>query len=80
MKTVTLYTKLGCHLCETVEATLQTVSKRHRFLLVRRDISEDPADFERYKHDVPVVLVDGVEIARHRLSSERLIRSLEGTR
>jgi glutaredoxin len=76
MKTVTLYTKRGCHLCETVEATLAVVGRRHRFTLLRRDICEDAADFELYGHDVPVVLVNGVEIARHRLSAERLVSAL----
>jgi len=43
MKTVTLYTKLGCHLCEEVEGTIAAVAKRVRFVLERRDISDDPA-------------------------------------
>ena len=76
MKIVTLYTKLGCHLCEVVEGTLAEVGKRRRFELVRRDISESADDYEKYKHDVPVVLVDGVEIARHRMTAEQLIKSL----
>ena len=76
MKTITLYTKHGCHLCEVVEATLAAVAKSRTFDLVRRDISEDAADYEKYRHDVPVILVDGVEIGRHRLSEEQLIRAL----
>jgi hypothetical protein len=76
MKTVTLYTKLGCHLCDEVEATLASVAGRRPFRLERRYISEDPADYEKYKHDVPVVLVDGVEIARHRMSAEQLLGAL----
>ena len=76
MKTVTLYTKLGCHLCETVEATIAFILKRQKFILVRRDITEDPADYEKFQHDIPVILVDGVEIARHRMSPEQLIRAL----
>ena len=76
MKTVTFYTKLGCHLCEVVEATLANVARSRKFALVRRDISEDAADYEKYKHDIPVVLVDGVEIARHRMTAEQLLNSL----
>ena len=76
MKTVTLYTKLGCHLCEAVEVVIATALKRHHFHFVRRDISEDAADYELYKHDIPVVLVDGVEVARHRLMIEQLNRAL----
>ena len=76
MKTVTFYTKLGCHLCDQVESTIAQVAKGLRFDLLRRDISEDPADYELYKHDVPVVLVDGVEIARHRMTARQLIEAL----
>ncbi len=76
MKTVTLYTKLGCHLCEDAEAVLAAVGGRRPFHLVRRYITDDPADYEQYKHDVPVILVDGVEIARHRLTPERLLAAL----
>ena len=76
MKIITLYTKLGCHLCEAVERTIATVIRKKKFILVRRDISEDLADYEKYKHDVPVVLVDGVEIARHRMLEEELVKSL----
>ena len=76
MKTVTLYTKLGCHLCEAVEVTIAAVAKRRRFVLDRRDIADDPADYEKYKHDVPVILVDGVEVARHRMTTEQLEAAL----
>ncbi len=76
MKTVTLYTKPGCHLCEAVEEMLAAVGRGRSFTFVRRDISEDVADYEMYKHDIPVVQVDGVEIARHRLSREQLIAAL----
>ena len=76
MKTVTLYTKLGCHLCEEVESTIAAAAKRVQFILDRRDITHDPADFEKYKHDVPVILVDGIEIARHRMSPGQLRAAL----
>ena len=76
MKTITIYTKSGCHLCELAEATIAWIHRHHGFTLRRRDICADPADFERYKHDVPVTLVDGVEIARHRLTADQLLAAL----
>jgi glutaredoxin len=72
MKTVTLFTKLGCHLCEAVEELLVSEQKRQPFAFIRRDISEDAGEYEKYKFDIPVILVDGVEIARHRLTAARL--------
>jgi rSAM/selenodomain-associated transferase 1 len=40
--------------------------------LQRRNILENLVDYEKYKHDIPVILVDDVEIARHHLSAEQL--------
>jgi glutaredoxin len=74
--TVTLYTKPGCHLCEAVEQVIRRVSRRRSFDFVSRNIEADPADYEKYKHDIPVVTVDGVEIARHRMTADQLERAL----
>jgi hypothetical protein len=74
--TVTLYTKPGCHLCEAVEQVIVQVSRRRPLEVVRRDILDDPADFERYQHEIPVILLDGVEIARYRLTAEELEAAL----
>jgi hypothetical protein len=40
--------------------------------VVLRNILDDPADLERYQYEIPVVLLDGVEIARYRLTAEEL--------
>jgi hypothetical protein len=70
--TVTLYTKPGCHLCEAVEQVITQVARRRPLDVVLRNILDDPADFERYQHEIPVVLLDGVEIARYRLTAGEL--------
>lgn len=70
--TVTLYTKPGCHLCEAVEQVIAQVARRRPLDVVRRNILDDPADFERYQYEIPVVLLDGVEIARYRMTAEEL--------
>jgi glutaredoxin len=70
--TVTLYTKPGCHLCEAVEQAIAHVARRRPLEVVLRNILDDPADLERYQYEIPVVLLDGVEIARYRLTAEEL--------
>jgi glutaredoxin len=72
MRMVTLYTKEGCHLCEQVLAVIEQVRARHPFDLTIVDILDDPRAYDLYKHDVPVVLLDGGEIARHRLTAGQL--------
>ena len=76
MKLVTLYTKPQCHLCDLVKAVIQDVARRRRFRLEVRNILDDPADTEKYKTAIPVVMVDGQEIARYRLTGHDLEAAL----
>jgi glutaredoxin len=76
MSRVTLYTKEGCHLCEQALAVIEEVRRRHPFDLTLVDILDDPQAYDLYKHDIPVVLLDGGEIARHRLTAGQLVDHL----
>ena len=76
---VTIFTKPECGLCEEAEEVIEAVRARRPFELVRRSILENFDDYEKYKHDIPVILVDGVEIARHHLSEAVLARALNAT-
>ena len=75
MKTITLYTRAGCHLCENAEQVIaQVAAGRARVELV--DIDADPALTDRYTVRVPVVAVDGVEIAEYELDPRTLDAAL----
>lgn len=76
MKQVVLYTKPGCHLCDAVEQVIVKVRQRRQFEFSRFNILDDPAVFERYRHDIPVVTVDDREIARHRMTAAQLEAAL----
>ena len=73
---VVLYTKPGCHLCEVVERVISSVRSKRDFDFVHANILDDSADFEKYRNDIPVVTVDGVEIARHGLTAAELEHAL----
>jgi hypothetical protein len=73
---VTLFTKPGCHLCEAVEQVIGRVRKKTPFELEVRNILDDARDLEQFQHDIPVVHVDGQEIARHRMSAAQLEAAL----
>ena len=77
LTTVTLYTKPGCHLCEPVAATIRAAAEVRRFDFVTRNILEGPADFAHYQFAIPVVTVNGEEIARYRLSLSELLSRLD---
>ena len=74
--TVTLYSKPGCHLCEPVAETIAEASGVAPFRFVRRNILDDPEDYERYKHAIPVVTVNGREVARYRLRLQDLLAAV----
>jgi glutaredoxin len=73
---LTLYTRPGCHLCDEMKDTLLRVRSQHAFELSEIDVSLDPALERRYGHDIPVLLIDGLEAARHRVAEEDLRRRL----
>jgi glutaredoxin len=58
---LTLYSKPGCHLCEQAKDKIERLRARGYDLTIdERDISADPALFERFRHTIPVVeLPDG---------------------
>lgn len=75
MKTVTLYTRSGCHLCEAAEQVIRHVATgRARVDVI--DIDADPALTDRYTVRVPVVAVDGTEIAEYELDPRALDAAL----
>ena len=76
MHVVTIYKKPDCHLCEEVEQVIRHVARRRRFRLEHKNILDDPALEEQYGLAVPVVHVDGQEIARYRLTAYALEAAL----
>jgi glutaredoxin len=76
MKMVTVYSKPECHLCDLVKNVIQEVARRRRFRLEIRNILDDPNDLQKYKNAIPVIMVEGEEIARYRLTAHDLEAAL----
>jgi glutaredoxin len=76
LKTVTIFSKPECHLCEEVEKVVQAVALRRRFRLEHKNILDDPVLAEKYKTAIPVIQVEGKEIARYRLTAFALEAAL----
>ncbi|WP_370328357.1 glutaredoxin family protein [Euzebya sp.] len=62
MSTITVYSRRGCHLCEEAEAVVARVAGDGHVVEVV-DIDTDPALVDAYTVRVPVVAVDGREVA-----------------
>ena len=78
MATVTLYTKPNCPLCDKALEEIERARIQRPFDLVEVNILEDPQVYEQFKHAIPVVALDGVELFRYRLTCEELLRRLAG--
>ena len=73
---VTLITRVGCHLCDDAEATLDRLAGELGFVLERLDVDADPTRRDEYSDRVPVILVDGKEHGYWRVEEARLRRAL----
>ena len=80
MKKLTLYSRVGCHLCDVMKEQIEKYAGRYSFSLDVVDIDKDERLRAEYDWDVPVLLVDGEKIAKYRLDEAMLLRRLEGQR
>jgi glutaredoxin len=76
VRTVALYGRPGCHLCDEARDALMRVRARHPFQLVEHDIEADDALFARYLERIPVVTLDGEELFELFVDEEALERTL----
>lgn len=74
---VTLYTKSDCSLCFKAKKLLETLrAEGVAFELEEVDITRDEALYERYRFEIPVIAVDGVETLKGRITLEALREAL----
>jgi glutaredoxin len=74
--TLTLYSKPGCHLCEDARQLAGELQPEFGFAIEEIDITGDEELFARYRYEIPVMLLDGVEIARGRIGERDLLEKL----
>jgi glutaredoxin len=69
---VTLYTRVGCHLCDVVKDVLDQVRGDTPFDLTTVDIDTDPDLVRLYGEEVPVVAIDGRKAFKYRVDPAAL--------
>ena len=74
MRTVVLYGREGCCLCDDARVVLERVRVKHPFALTQRDIDEDPVLLRAYLERIPVVTIDGHEAFELFVDEARLER------
>ena len=75
---VTLYTKEDCGLCEEAASMLKRLQKQSRFEIEYVYIENDSSATERYGSRIPVIAVDGEEVAAAPLDEKQLSAILLG--
>jgi glutaredoxin len=74
---ITIYSKPDCHLCDRAKEVIDRCRSKVEFVVEVVDISQNPELLQRYRHDIPVILLDGNEIARHFVQERKLLELLQ---
>jgi predicted thioredoxin/glutaredoxin len=77
MKSLQVYSRQGCHLCEDLIRELQPLIDGKLKLEVR-DIDTDPKWHERWFADIPVVEYEGRLVCMHFLDQDAITGILRG--
>ena len=75
---IILYRRPGCHLCEEMKAEMARAGGADLYELNEIDIETDAALLARYRDDIPVLAINGVEAFKHRLAAADFLARLKG--
>ena len=74
---VIVYSRPGCHLCDEAKAVMQNAGCSDRFTLEEINIESDEELLRKYKYDIPIVTIDGLEAFRHRVNVDEFRKSIK---
>jgi glutaredoxin len=77
MTTVTIYSRLGCHLCDDAEKVLESLREELNFEIEVINIDEDAELVKLYSDQVPVIHIDGIHHDFYKVDPLRFKSSLE---
>ncbi len=73
---ITFYTKPDCPLCEDALDEVKLARREFPFTLEIVNILSTIALYEEFRHNIPVVQINGVERFRYRLTAAELLQVL----
>ena len=76
---VIIYSRPNCHLCEEAKQAMVEADCDEDYTLSEVNIENDPELLRRYRYDIPVIMIDGVEAFRHRLTADEFRRRIRKT-
>ena len=78
MRTVVLFSRPGCHLCDEARAVLLAERERTPFAFEEVDVSSEDALELEYGIRIPVVAIDGEEAFEISVPSEAFASAIRG--
>ena len=75
-RSVVVYSRKGCHLCEVVKESLSKLSRRGGFTWQEIDVDEDSELRRQYNDEVPVVFIDGRKAFKYHMDEREFLRKL----
>lgn len=76
LRSVVVYSRKGCHLCEVVKESLAKLSRRGGFTWHEIDVDTDLELRRQFNDEVPVVFIDGRKAFKYRMSEQEFLRKL----
>ncbi|HEV8187738.1 MAG TPA: glutaredoxin family protein [Pyrinomonadaceae bacterium] len=67
---VVIYSRPGCHLCDEAKAAILSAGCGDQFVLEEINIESDEELLRKYKDDIPVIAINGVETFIHRVDRD----------
>jgi len=68
MKHVIIYSRPGCHLCDEAKAAILGAGCNEKFVLEEINIESSDELLSKYRYDIPVIAIDGLETFIHRVT------------
>lgn len=73
---VILYSRPGCHLCDEARQAIDAAKCSADYDFETVNIESDPELLNKYKYEIPVVLINGVEAFKHQVDSKRFAAAI----
>jgi len=74
---VRIYSRPDCHLCDEAKSAIRAAGCFEQFTLEEINIDSDPALYEEYRYDIPVVFINEVKAFKHRIDAKEFRRRIE---
>ena len=77
LRSVVVYSRKGCHLCEVVKESLSKLSRRGGFTWSEIDVDANPDLRRQFTDEVPVVFINGRKAFKYHMDERDFLRKLD---